>query len=125
VITDPVPKKPGRPAVYPVTDQWRLEILSRMEALGMRQAELARQVGCSEPTLVLLFRPGGSQKSKLVEAIHHVLKLPPPSPPVAFPSADPSDPVDAELSDVIRRMDDTWKVKLLDIARNFPIKPKG
>lgn len=95
-----------------------------MDAMGIKQAELARMVRCSEPTLHHLLRPGGNQKTKLMADIHIALKLPPPDAPTAS-SAAPVDPVDAELSDVISRLDDEWKSKLLDIAKNFPIRPKG
>jgi transcriptional regulator with XRE-family HTH domain len=124
VITKIVAKKPARPVSYPVTDQWRRDILNRMEALGVTQAELARQVGCKEPTLTVLFRDGGTQKTKLMAAIHDVLKLPAPTPPGATipPTPPPVDPVDAELTDVIARLDDTWKKKLLSIAKDFPSK---
>jgi hypothetical protein len=118
-----VAKKAAKPLTYPVTDDWRRDIRARMEDLGVKQAELARMVRCSEPTLHHLLRPGGNQKTKLMADIHAALGLGPPGAPSA--GAQPAiDPVDAELSDVISKLDDEWKSKLLDIARNFPIKPK-
>ena len=124
VLTDFVAKKPARQLTYPVTEDWRRQIRARMEALGIKQAELARLAKCSEPTLHHLLRPGGNQKTRLMADIHAALRLPPPDAPSADPRPD-ADPVDVELSDVISNLDDEWKSKLLDIARNFPIKPKG
>lgn len=125
VLSGLVPKRPPKPVVYPVTDQWRRDVVKRMQDIGVTQAELARRIGCKEPTLTLLFRPGGTQKTKLMADIHEVLKLPPPAPPDATPpvAAEPVDPVIEELVDVIERLDDEWRTKLLDIARNFPVKP--
>jgi hypothetical protein len=124
VLTDFVAKKQARPLTYPVTDEWRRRIRSRMGELGVRQAELSRMVKCSEPTLHHLLRPGGNQKTRLMANIHEALKLPPPDAPTGE-AQEAADPVDVELSDVIAGLDDEWKSKLLDIARNFPIKPKG
>jgi hypothetical protein len=127
VLTDLVAKKQARQLTYPVTEEWRHDIRARMDELKIKQAELARLVKCSEPTLHHLLRPNGNQKTRLMADIHAALKLPPPGAPKGSAPEEPPpmDPVVAELSNVIARLDDEWKSKLLDIARNFPIKPKG
>ena len=127
VLTVFVAKKQARQLTYPVTEEWRRDIRARMEELKIKQAELARMVRCSEPTLHHLLRPSGNQKTKLMADIHAALKLPPPGAPKGSAPAEPVpvDPVEAELSNVIARLDDEWKSKLLDIAKNFPIKPRG
>lgn len=116
-------KKQARQLTYPVTEEWRRQIRARMDELGIKQAALARLVKCSEPTLHHLLRPGGNQKTRLMADIHEALELPPPDAPSGAPQPS-TDPVEAELADVIGRLDDEWKSKLLDIAKNFPIKPK-
>lgn len=77
------PKKLGskqpRPSgpYFQIGDGWKADIKALLESRGMSQAELARRIGASPGSIVLIFKDDTVQ-SRLVPAIHKALDLDPP-----------------------------------------------
>lgn len=93
---------------YPVTEKWKDAVHERMRELGIRQADLARALDCTNSSLHALFQPNTKQ-SKLVPLIHKALKWPAPQPINTSPDA-------MEILDLLGKMDDEFKRQLLEQA---------
>lgn len=98
-----------------VDDVWKSGIKALIEKRGISQAELARRIGASPGSIVLLFKPETDQ-SRLVAPIHKVLGLDPP----------PESATVAERDDAKRRLDRIWddmaeddRAALLSVAERF------
>lgn len=98
-----------------VDDVWKADIRALLEKKGVSQAELARRIGASPGSIVLLFKPQTVQ-SRLVPAIHKVLGLDPPAEATSI----------AERDDAKRRLDRIWsdftpedRAALLAVAERF------
>lgn len=96
---------------YPVTSQWKEAVLDRMRELKIRQADLARELDCTNSSLHALFQPGTNQ-SRLVPAIHKALKWPSPLPVSTSPDA-------MEILNLLPRMDDEFKAQLREQAELY------
>lgn len=62
---------------FPVDAAWKADIRRCLDRRGWSQAELARKIGASPGSIVLIFKPKAIQ-SRLVPAIHQALDLDPP-----------------------------------------------
>ena len=69
--------RPAGPG-WPVDEEWKLGIRRDMKLAGISQAEMARQIHCSDSALSKLWLPT-TRESRLVGPIHRVLGRPPPS----------------------------------------------
>ena len=77
------PKKSGkqpRPSgpFFQIGEAWKADIKALLERRGMSQAELARRIGASPGSIVLIFKDETVQ-TRLVPAIHKALDLDPPA----------------------------------------------
>lgn len=63
---------------FQIGNAWKADIRARLESRGMSQAELARRIGASPGSVVLIFKPATVQ-TRLVPAIHRALDLEPPA----------------------------------------------
>lgn len=79
----PVKKQP-RPSgpYFRIDSEWKDGIRKAIDRADISQAELARRIGASPGSIVLLFKEETMQ-SRLVPAIHQVLGLDPPPIPIA------------------------------------------
>jgi len=73
------PKQP-RPTgpFFQIGKTWKDGIRALLESKGMSQAELARRIGASPGSIVLIFK-GETVQTRLVPAIHKALDLAPPT----------------------------------------------
>lgn len=69
--------RPGGP-FYPVDAAWKSAVKAALERCGLSQAELARRIGASPGSIVLILKDDTVQ-SRLVPAIHQALGLEPPT----------------------------------------------
>ena len=83
-----------------------------LEKRGISQAELARRIGASPGSLVLLFKPETVQ-SRLLPAIHKALGL---EPPVQGATVSQRDDAKRRLDRIWSDMDDADRNALLAIA---------
>jgi len=98
-----------------VDNVWKADIKALLERRGISQAELARRIGASPGSIVLLFKPETVQ-SRLVPAVHKVLGLEPPADATTI----------TERDDAKRRLDRIWnefndedRAALLAVAERF------
>lgn len=82
---------------FAVDTVWQADIRALLEKRGISQAELARRIGASPGSIVLLFKPSTVQ-SRLVPAIHKVLGLDAPTTTTI-----------SERDDAKRRLDRIWR----------------
>lgn len=99
----------------PVDAAWKSEVQALLRRRGISQAELARRIGASPGSIVLLFKPDTVQ-SRLVLAVHRVLGLEPPADATTI----------SERDDAKRRLDRIWsdftdedRAALLAVAERF------
>lgn len=91
---------------YQVDAAWKAGIRNLMEKRKISQAELARRIGASPGSIVLLFKPETVQ-SGLVPAIHRVFQLDPPEGTIISERDDPKRRLDRiwnDLSDEKRQL---------------------
>ena len=97
---------------YVVDNVWKAEVQALMEKKGISQAEMARRIGASPGSLVLLFKPATVQ-SRLVPAIHKVLGL---DPPVQGATVSQRDDAKRRLDRIWNELEDEDRSVLLAIA---------
>lgn len=97
---------------HPVDNVWKADIRALLEKRGISQAELARRVGASPGSIVLLFKPETVQ-SRLVPAIHRALGL---EPPVQGATISERDDAKRRLDRIWSELDDDDRNALLAIA---------
>jgi transcriptional regulator with XRE-family HTH domain len=109
-----VPKKAPGPTgpAYPVKVKWQEEVRARLKQRGMSQADLAKLCSCTQPAINAVLRPGAKQ-SALVPAISKALGMRKP----ADPSVETTDPVRAELAELLDEMSDEAAAVMLANAR--------
>lgn len=83
-----------------------------MKQKGMTQQDLAKIVGCTQPAITALLRPGAKQ-SALVPAVSKAVGIRKP----ADPGIDSVDPERAELAELLEIMSDEGVKALLASAR--------
>lgn len=106
-----------------VTDEWRLEVLAWLEAVGWNRQRLARELGAGPDMVMDLLRPfadGGLQSSRYV---HHIVRLSERiaadggPPPIGYPLARPAAEEDMALLERINALDPEtreWVRRLVD-----------
>lgn len=107
------PRPHGR--FYPVDNVWKADIKALLERRDLSQAELARRIGASPGSIVLLFKPETVQ-SRLVPAIHRVLGL---GPPIDAPTISERDEAKRRLDRIWHEFSEEDRAALLAVAERF------
>lgn len=105
---------------YVVDSVWKADIQALLGKRGISQAELARRIGASPGSIVLLFKPGTVQ-SRLVPAIHRALSL---DPPVQGASISQRDAAKRRLDRIWEELDEEDRSALLTIAERVRKSPQ-
>lgn len=98
-----------------VDNVWKTAIQNLLKKRGISQAELARQIGASPGSIVLLFKPETVQ-SRLVPAIHKVLGL---DPPIDAATISERDDAKRRLDRIWNELSDEDRAMLLALAERY------
>lgn len=117
VPSEPKMSRQRRPSgrYYPVDTIWKADIKALLEKRAISQAELARRIGASPGSLVLIFKPDTVQ-SRLVPAIHKALGL---DPPIDAPTISERDDAKRRLDRIWHEFSDEDRAALLAVAERF------
>jgi lambda repressor-like predicted transcriptional regulator len=120
VISEVVPRHRARGAGYPISDEWRQQVLAKMAEKGWDRTKLAEEAGIAPSTITETLTIGGKQKtSKHAARLHAALGMPPPKPL----GAAQVDPVRAEIDNGLDVLDPQGLDAVLQVIRRM--RPSG
>lgn len=102
---------------YPVKESWQEDVLKAIDRLGLKEKQLAKQVGCAQSSMHDLLHSPDARHSSLVPAIHAALGWdPPPDPqaPVPLPSPDA-----IELGHMFDRLPEKLRAQMIQEAKTY------